>query len=37
MSLSGLHSCMDSLRLVICRGGWMNLLSIDCIWLRQLA
>ena len=26
MSLSGLHSCVDSLRLVIFRGGCMSLL-----------
>ena len=37
ISLSGLHSCMDSFRLVICRGGCINLLSFDCMWLRQLA
>ena len=29
MSLSGLHSCVDILRLVILRGEWMNLLSFD--------
>ena len=37
MSLSGLHSCMDSFKLVICNGGCMNLLSMDWVWLRQLA
>ena len=31
MSLSGLHSCVDILRLVIFRGGCMNLLSF--VWV----
>ena len=29
MSLSGFRSCVDILRLVIWRGGWMNLLCFD--------
>ena len=29
ISLSGLHPCVDILRLVILRGGCMNLLSFD--------
>ena len=37
MSLSRLHFCTDSFRLVICKGGCINLLSFDCMWLRQLA
>ena len=37
MSLSGLHSCVDSLRLVNSKGGCINLVSFDWLWLRQLA
>ena len=29
MSLSGLRSCVEIVRFVIARGGWMNLLSLD--------
>ena len=37
MSLSGLHSCVDVLRLVILSGGCMYFLSFVCVWLRELA
>ena len=37
MSLSGLHSCIDSFKLVICRGGCMNLLSFDWMCLRHVS
>ena len=37
MSLSRLHSYVDSLRLIIFRGGSTNLLSFGCMWLTQLA
>lgn len=37
MFLSGLHSCMDSFRLVMWRGGCMNLLSFHWMWLSQQA
>jgi hypothetical protein len=31
ISLSGLHSCVDSVRLVILCGGCTNLLSLVCV------
>ena len=36
MSLSGLHSCVDNLRLVIFSGGCMNLLTFVWVWLRYV-
>lgn len=28
----GLHSYMESVRLVLSSGGLMNLVSLDCVW-----
>ena len=37
ISLSGLHSWMEVVRLVILSGGYMNLLSFDWTWVRKLS
>ena len=37
MSSSGLHSCVDSVRLVIFMGGCIYLLFLDWMWLVRLA
>ena len=36
ISLWGLHSCIDSVRLVILRGGCTYSLSLVYLWLRKL-
>ena len=36
ISLFGLHSCTDSVRLVIFLGGYTYLVSFVCLWLRNL-
>ena len=34
MSLSGLHSWMEVVRLVMFSGGWMNFISLVWTWVR---